>query len=136
TSRLGPHGRQGQLGTAPDLTTLGKYIGGGMSFGAFGGRSDVMALFDPRHPDALSPARTSNNNVLTVSAGIVGLRDLYTADAALTLNALGDSMRERLNAVCRAHRVALQFTGLGSLMNLHATDRPIHHIGDTRDTDP
>jgi glutamate-1-semialdehyde 2,1-aminomutase len=136
TSRLGPQGRQGQLGITPDLTTLGKYIGGGMSFGAFGGRADVMALFDPRHPDALAHAGTFNNNVLTMSAGIAGLRQLYTAEAALALNALGDGMRERLNAVCRTQRVALQFTGLGSLMNLQATARPIAHIGDTTDTDP
>ncbi len=136
TSRLGPQGRQGQLGLTPDLTTLGKYIGGGMSFGAFGGRTDVMALFDPRHPNALAHAGTFNNNVLTMSAGIAGLRQLYTAEAALALNALGDGMRERLNAVCRAHRVALQFTGLGSLMNLQPTARPIAHIGDTTDGDP
>lgn len=136
TSRLGPHGRQGQLGIAPDLTTLGKYIGGGMSFGAFGGRADVMALFDPRRAGALAHAGTFNNNVLTMSAGIAGLRDIYTADAALALNALGDGMRDRLNAVCCAQGVALQFTGLGSLMNLQATARPIAHIGDTSDGDP
>lgn len=136
TSRLGPNGRQGQLGIAPDLTTLGKYIGGGMSFGAFGGRADVMALFDPRRPGALAHAGTFNNNVLTMSAGIAGLRDIYTAEAALALNALGDGMRERLNAVCRAQGVALQFTGLGSLMNLQATARPIARIDDTSEGDP
>lgn len=136
TSRLGPHGRQGQLGIAPDLTTLGKYIGGGMSFGAFGGRADVMALFDPRRPGALAHAGTFNNNVLTMSAGIAGLRDIYTAEAALALNALGDTMRERLNTVCREQDVALQFTGLGSLMNLQAIARPIAHIDDTTSADP
>ncbi len=136
TSRLGPHGRQGQLGIAPDLTTLGKYIGGGMSFGAFGGRADVMALFDPRHPDALGHAGTFNNNVLSMSAGIAGLSKLYTPEAALELNELGDSLRERLNAVCRTQQVDLQFTGLGSLMNLHATAGPIAHVGDTAGTDP
>ena len=136
TSRLGPHGRQGQLGITPDLTTLGKYIGGGMSFGAFGGRADVMALFDPRRAGALAHAGTFNNNVLTMSAGIAGLRDIYTAEAAIALNALGDGMRDRLNAVCRAQGVALQFTGLGSLMNLQATARPIAHIDDTSAGDP
>ncbi|MCW5653078.1 aspartate aminotransferase family protein [Hydrogenophaga sp.] len=135
TSRLGPHGRQGQLGIAPDLTTLGKYIGGGMSFGAFGGRADIMALFDPRRPGALAHAGTFNNNVLTMAAGIAGLRDIYTPEAALTLNALGDSLRERLNAVCRAQGVALQFTGLGSLMNLHATASDIRNVGDLAGTD-
>lgn len=135
TSRLGPHGRQGQLGLTPDLTTLGKYIGGGMSFGAFGGRADVMALFDPRRAGALAHAGTFNNNVLTMSAGIAGLRDIYTPDAALALNAMGDGLRERLNAVCRSQGVDLQFTGLGSLMNLQATARAIDHIGDTQNSD-
>jgi glutamate-1-semialdehyde 2,1-aminomutase len=57
TSRLAPGGRQSQLGIAPDLTTLGKYIGGGMSFGALGGRHDVMEQFDPRRPDDRSRHR-------------------------------------------------------------------------------
>ena len=47
TSRLSPGGLQRSLGITPDLTTLGKYLGGGLTFGAFGGRADLMALFDP-----------------------------------------------------------------------------------------
>lgn len=121
TSRLAPGGRQSVLGIRPDLTTLGKYIGGGMSFGAFGGREDVMAQFDPRKPGHLGHAGTFNNNVLSMSAGIAGLGKLYTPEVALALNARGDVLRDRLNAACRARGLALQFTGLGSLMNLHAT---------------
>ena len=64
TSRTGPGGLQERLGIWPDLTTLGKYIGGGASFGAFGGRADVMALFDPARPGALPHAGTFNNNVV------------------------------------------------------------------------
>ena len=130
TSRLAPGGRQQLLGIAPDLTTLGKYIGGGRSFGAFGGRSDVMAQFDPRRPGHLPHAGTFNNNVLSMAAGIAGLSRVFTADAAAALNARGDALRERLNAACRAHGADLQFTGLGSLMNLHATARPINHCDD------
>lgn len=59
TSRLSSGGRQALLGLAPDLTTLGKYFGGGLSFGAFGGRADVMSRFDPRRPDALGHASRS-----------------------------------------------------------------------------
>lgn len=121
TSRLAPGGRQQLLGIRPDLTTLGKYIGGGMSFGAFGGRADIMAQFDPRTPGHLGHAGTFNNNVLTMSAGIAGLSRVYTPEAAIALNTRGDRLRERLNAICRAHGTRLQFTGLGSLMNLHAT---------------
>jgi glutamate-1-semialdehyde 2,1-aminomutase len=130
TSRLAPGGRQALLGIRPDLTTLGKYIGGGMSFGAFGGRADLMALFDPRTPGHLGHAGTFNNNVLTMSAGIAGLSRIYTPEVAEALNASGDALRERLNATCRAHGAAMQFTGLGSLMNLHGTDRPISQVDD------
>ena len=56
TSRLSPGGLQQAIGVTPDLTTLGKYLGGGLTFGAFGGRADLMARFDPTRADAL-PAR-------------------------------------------------------------------------------
>src|SRR4029077_7783937 len=49
TSRLAPGGLQEVHGITPDMTTLGKYVGGGMSFGAFGGRTDLMEWFDPRN---------------------------------------------------------------------------------------
>ena len=121
TSRLAPGGCQQTLGIRPELTTLGKYIGGGMSFGAFGGRRDIMASFDPRTPGHLGHAGTFNNNVLTMSAGIAGLSRIYTPAVAIALNARGDRLREQLNAACHRSGAALQFTGLGSLMNLHAT---------------
>ncbi|MEK8034110.1 aminotransferase class III-fold pyridoxal phosphate-dependent enzyme [Ideonella sp. DXS29W] len=130
TSRLSPGGLQGRWGITPDLTTLGKYIGGGMSFGAFGGRAEVMELFDPRRPGHLPHAGTFNNNVLTMSAGIAGLGQVYTPEAAIALNQRGDALRERLNALCRAQGAAMQFTGLGSLMNLHPTARAIERVDD------
>ena len=95
TSRLAPGGLQSVAGVKPDLTTLGKYIGGGMSFGAFGGRAEIMDLFDPRRADALPHAGTFNNNVLTMTAGLTGLTDVYTPEAALALNARGDSVAGR-----------------------------------------
>ncbi len=120
TSRLSPGGLQAVRGVKPDLTTLGKYIGGGMSFGAFGGRADIMDLFDPRRPDALPHAGTFNNNVLTMSAGLTGLIEIYTPDAARALNARGDALRDRLNRLCRAADAPLQFTGIGSMLAVHA----------------
>ena len=102
TSRLAPGGLQSVVGVKPDLTTFGKYIGGGMSFGAFGGRAEIMDLFDPRRADALPHAGTFNNNVLTMAAGLAGLTEVYTPDAADALNARGDALRQRLNALCQA----------------------------------
>jgi glutamate-1-semialdehyde 2,1-aminomutase len=128
TSRLAPHGLANKLGIRCDLTTLGKYIGGGMSFGAFGGRADVMALFDPR-TGPLAHSGTFNNNVLTMAAGHAGLTKLFTPEAAGALADRGDAMRTRLNALCAGEGVAMQFTGIGSLMNAHFVG------GEVRSTD-
>ena len=130
TSRLAPGGLQEVHGILPDLTTLGKYVGGGMSFGAFGGRDDIMEHFDPRRPEAFQHAGTFNNNVLTMNAGLVGLTELYTPERARALNGWGDRLRERLNAVVRRHGLAMQFTGLGSMFSVHMTDAPIRSQDD------
>ena len=112
TSRLGPRDEPGFAGVVPDLMTVGKYLAGGMSFGAFGGRRELMAAYDPTRPGALFHAGTFNNNVLSMSAGIAGLTQVLT-DAALTdLNARGDRLRARLNEI-------VPTTGLGSLMTMH-----------------
>jgi len=136
TSRLSLGGRQAQLGVLPDLTTLGKYFGGGLSFGAFGGRRDLMQRFDPRRPDALGHAGTFNNNVLSMAAGLAGLRELWTPAAVEALNRRGERLRERCNALFDRHALALQCTGLGSLMTLHATDRPLRCYADLAGADP
>jgi glutamate-1-semialdehyde 2,1-aminomutase len=130
TSRLGPGGLQGELGIRPDLTTLGKYVGGGLSFGAFGGRADIMGCFDPRRADALQHAGTFNNNVLSMTAGHAGLTQAFTPEAARALNARGDALRERLNGLCRAHGAPLQFTGRGSMLAAHLTADPIRSVAD------
>lgn len=136
TSRLGPAGLAAELGVRPDLVTLGKYIGGGMSFGAFGGGAALLDLFDPRRPGALPHAGTFNNNVLTMAAGLAGLTEVYTPAAARALSARGDRVRERLNTLCRNAGVAMQFTGVGSMMSVHFTTRPIHSPEDAEGADP
>ena len=73
TSRLAPGGMQEKTGVTPDLAAFGKYLGGGVSFGAFGGRKDLMGRLDPRDPEALVHSGTFNNNVLTMAAGLAGL---------------------------------------------------------------
>lgn len=130
TSRLAPGGLQGELGVKPDLTTLGKYIGGGMSFGAFGGRADVMSLFDPTRPDALPHAGTFNNNVLTMSAGLAAMTEILTPEVSIAVNARGDKLRERLNAIAKAGGARLLFTGRGSMMAAHFNEGPIRNEAD------
>ena len=130
TSRLSAGGLQEKLGIHADLTTLGKYIGGGMSFGAFGGRAAIMDQFDPRNPHATPHAGTFNNNVLTMAAGATGLSELYTPAVATELNARGDQLRARLNSMCAASDVAMQFIGTGSLLNLQAGTHEIRSVED------
>jgi len=125
TSRLAPGGLGASRGVTPDLMTLGKYIGGGMSFGAFGGRADLLDRFDPRRPDALPHAGTFNNNVLTMAAGYAGLTELFTPEAASALNARGEALRARLNALCARSGAPLCFTGIGSMLAVHTQAGPV-----------
>jgi glutamate-1-semialdehyde 2,1-aminomutase len=127
TSRLGPGGMQGRIGIEPDLTVLGKYIGGGMNFGAVGGRKDLMSRFDPRLPDSLSTAGTFNNNVVTMAAGVAGLERVFTPEAARALNDAGDSLRDALNRLAQEFEVPMQVMGIGSLMNVHFLSGSIRH---------
>ena len=130
TSRLAPGGLQQVHGIRPDMTTLGKYVGGGMSFGAFGGKAEVMEWFDPRRKDGFQHAGTFNNNVLTMNAGVVGLTEVYTPERAVALNKFGDGLRERLNGIVRRHGLAMQFTGVGSMIGVHMTAAPIRSAAD------
>jgi glutamate-1-semialdehyde 2,1-aminomutase len=131
TSRLAPHGLGAAYGIQPDLMTLGKYVGGGMSFGAFGGRRELMERFDPAQPGAFIHAGTFNNNVLTMAAGYVALTELFPPEQAVALSERGNRLRERLNERCRAHEAPLQFTGLGSMLNWHTTAATISAPEDT-----
>ena len=98
TSRLSYNGLSFELGLKPDLVTLGKWIGGGMTFGAFGGRRDgPMTMFDPRG-GALSHSGTFNNNVISMAAGCTGL-DIYSEDEVLRLNALGEGLKISIEKV-------------------------------------
>lgn len=136
TSRMSAGGQQARPGIAPDMTTLGKWIGGGMSFGAFGGKRALMELYDPRRADALPHAGTFNNNVLTMHAGVAGLSEVFTAEAADRLFNRGEALRARLNAAASRHGAALQWTGLGSLMAPHFVRGPVRRPADGAASDP
>ena len=96
TSRLSYRGYGNMVGIRPDLMTIGKWVGGGMSFGAFGGREDIMNIFDPRL-GKLEHAGTFNNNVVSMSAGIAGCT-LLDEDHINDLNSRGDRMRKAIEA--------------------------------------
>jgi glutamate-1-semialdehyde 2,1-aminomutase len=132
TSRLSPGGLQLTTGVTPDLTSLGKYVGGGMTFGAFGGRAELMARFDPTRADALPHAGTFNNNVLTMAAGLAGLTQIYTPDAAEKLNASGDRLRERLTAAAAERDLPFFASGRGSMIGLHFGRGPLRSTADIK----
>jgi glutamate-1-semialdehyde 2,1-aminomutase len=116
TSRLAWGGLQEVLGITPDLTTLGKYLGGGLAFGAFGGRRDLMERFDPSRDDAWPHADTFNNAVLTMAAGAAGLGEVLTPDEIGRLNMLGDRLREQIA------ELGVDATGYGSMVGLHGVE--------------
>ena len=136
TSRLSPGGLQQKLGLKPDMTSFGKYLGGGLTFGAFGGREDIMIRFDPRRPDAYLHGGTYNNNVFTMAAGYVGLSEVFTPAAADALNESGDQLRQRLNDIATAGKAKIQVTGCGSLLGVHFTRQPIRNAHDANLSPP
>lgn len=125
TSRLDFRGLHGALGLRPDLVTLGKYLGGGAGFGCFGGRADLMDRFDPSRPEAFSHGGTFNNNVLSMAGGMAGFVEVLTEGASEAMNARGDDLRGRMNAVLDRHGVAGVVTGRGSMLNVHFVAGPV-----------
>lgn len=123
TSRLAPGGAQERFGVLPDITTLGKYLAGGLTFGAFGGRADILAAFDSSSGGTLTQAGTFNNNILSMTAVVATLSEVLTPELIATVNERGDRLREGLTAIfSRAPNSGRGFTvtGVGSLMSVHA----------------
>ncbi|KAL4976884.1 Alpha/Beta hydrolase protein [Aspergillus desertorum] len=123
TSRLAPGGLQSIVlhpdhgaPLTPDLTTLGKWIGGGLSIGAFGGRRDLMSVYDPRTSN-LHHSGTFNNNSLAMNVGCRGMTSVYTTEACISLNKLGDELRSGLQELAKDTKMVV--TGVGAVMNIH-----------------
>jgi glutamate-1-semialdehyde 2,1-aminomutase len=130
--RVAYGGAQQHFGVRPDLTCLGKLIGGGFPLGAFGGRADVMQLFDPSagtpavpHPGSL------NANPISLVAGAATL-ELLTDEAIGTLNKSAAALRCAMPGRLAAAGLPVQVTGLGSLFAIHLTTQPVRTIRDTR----
>lgn len=125
TFRLGYRGAQGIWDIDPDLTTLGKIIGGGFPVGAIGGHRDVMAVFDPRAgKPALPHGGTFSANPVTMRAGIAAMQLLDDA-AFARLDAIGQAVRSGMDAAFRRHGVPGGTVGMGSLLKIHFADRPV-----------
>lgn len=130
--RLGYAGSQGLLGVSPDITALGKIMGGGFPVGAIAGRADVMSVFDAGDDGVarLPHGGTFNANPITMVAGLAAMTDM-PREAFDDLNALGDRTRQVLTEVFVDLGIAGQVTGEGSLFRIHLHDRPIVTVQDT-----
>ena len=122
--RVAPGGAQELYGVMPDLTTLGKIIGGGLPVAAFGGRAHVMELLDPRRKPNLAQGGTYNGNPLGMAAGLAAMTEL-TPDVYEDLNRKGARVCEQLTEVLATHGVRAQVNGVGSLFAIHFTDQPV-----------
>ena len=136
TSRMSAGGVQARTGVIPDLTTLGKYLAGGMTFGAFGGRADVMAAFDPARGGTLTHGGTFNNNVVTMAAGAAALGELLGPQLLDDLYDRGEALRRRIADVLAASPLPLSVSGMGSLMTIHAVRGPVQSPADLAGADP
>ena len=133
TSRMAPGGGQERLGIVPDMTTLGKYLGGGMTFGAFGASAELMGAFDPARQGSLTHGGTFNNNAMTMGVGAAAVEQLLTREALDGLFARGVALRTAINERGRGRGVTA--TGWGSIMALHVTDSEVNRPGDLAASD-
>ena len=129
--RVGYTGAQGRYGGDPDLTAMGKIIGGGFPVGATGGKAEVMAVFDPgtRGPRILSGGTFSANPV-TMTAGLAAMQAMDRPTFA-RLEDMGERLRGRLNDVFRKSGQPGQVTGEGSLFRLMMVSRLLRSYRDT-----
>ena len=121
--RLARGGVQELEKITPDLTTLGKIIGGGLPVGALGGRADVMDYLAPEGP--VYQAGTLSGNPLAMAAGIASLRLLEETAPYPRLDALGRQVRDALVAACRAKGLPAQVPQTGSMFALFLTADPV-----------
>ena len=135
TFRLDSGGAQRKFGISPDLTVLGKIIGGGFPVGAGAGSRDVMKVFDHRFGKPAVPwSGTFTANPMTMTAGRATL-ELLTPDLIDHLNALGDRVRAGLNKAFASAGYPGQATGVGSMFKLIAHDRPVYDYRSQKHTD-
>ncbi len=124
TFRVGYGGAQERYSVAPDLTALGKIIGGGFPVGALAGRADVMQVLNPQQPKVPFPhSGTFSANPVTMTAGYTAM-SLFDRDAVEQLNALTRQAVARIEEAIRIADVPISITGAGSMFRMHLSDVP------------
>lgn len=121
TLRAATGGMQEILGVTPDLTAMGKIIGGGLPAGAIGGRKDLMDIFNPERRAPVFHASTFAGNALTIAAGLAAMSALDAASID-RINGLGDRLRTGIDAAFAAQGIRGHASGAASLVNILFTD--------------
>lgn len=131
--RISPAGVQGKHNITPDLTTLGKVIGGGLPVGAFGGRADIMDCVSPLGP--VYQAGTLSGNPVAMAAGLAQLRELQATDAYTRLEQLGARLEEGVRAVLADCGKPYCFKRSGSMFCLFFTTQNVRNLADATTAD-
>ncbi|NBZ96848.1 MAG: aminotransferase class III-fold pyridoxal phosphate-dependent enzyme, partial [Proteobacteria bacterium] len=126
--RLAPGGAQEVFGVTPDLTTLGKVIGGGLPVGAFGGRADIMDYLSPLGP--VYQAGTLSGNPLALAAGLAQLKEMERTNGWKLLDELGASMEASVRAMIKGK--PFTFHRIGSMFCLYFTEGPVRHLAEAK----
>ncbi len=121
--RLGLAGAQGYYGVKPDLTTMGKIIGGGLPLAAYGGRADIMDQLSPVGP--VYQAGTLAGNPLATAAGMAMLRQVRKTGFYATLNQRAEAWEKETRAALQGASVPWCINRVGSLMTIFFTAGPV-----------
>ncbi len=119
--RVGLTGAQGHYGVVPDLTTLGKVIGGGMPVGAFGGKQEIMNYLAPVGP--VYQAGTLSGNPIAMTAGLKNLEIISRPDFYESLTQKTDFLVDGILAVAEKHGIAMTANKVGAMFGLFFTDQ-------------
>lgn len=131
--RVAPGGAQALYGVTPDLTCLGKILGGGLPLGAFGGKREIMDLLAPDGP--VYQAGTLSGNPLAVGAGLTTLRELSRRGVYKDLEERGRRLQEGFESALKKHQVVGVINRLGSMLTLFFGVDRVHNAGDARRCD-
>jgi glutamate-1-semialdehyde 2,1-aminomutase len=128
--RVAHGGAQALYGIMPDITTLGKIIGGGMPVGAYGGRREIMSQIAPEGP--VYQAGTLSGNPLAMAAGIATLTELKRPGFYGALNENAERLEKGLRTAAEKSGLSAQVGRVGSILGLFFTDRPVCNIDDAK----
>ncbi|RPI34478.1 MAG: glutamate-1-semialdehyde-2,1-aminomutase [Chloroflexota bacterium] len=123
--RVHPGGAQTLYGVRPDLTTLGKVIGGGLPVGAYGGRGEMMQMVAPSGP--VYQAGTLSGNPLAMKAGITTLKALQQPGTWESLMAMSNRLTEGIGEAAKSAGIQVQQTQVGSMFTLFFNASPVHN---------